>query len=187
MEHLAMFAPGLGDSSGAEADDFQGVNFSENDVSDEEFEAEELTARMNAKNSRCSKRRTKPNPSRSSNQARRKKDVQSGRWDSEIFAEADGTGFVCGFIPEKGKPVSRSSDNIRDWWKEKVKFDKNGPAAIAKAVFLMMISDLPVLDHQILLEETEADVGSQVFRRALALEVSSNAITKEMHQLMEDA
>ena len=35
-------------------------------------------------------------------------------------------------IPEKGKPVSGASDNIRAWWKEKVKFDKNGPAAIAK-------------------------------------------------------
>lgn len=41
-------------------------------------------------------------------------------------------GFVYGIIPEKGKPVSGSSDNIRAWWKEKVKFDKNGPAAIAK-------------------------------------------------------
>ena len=35
-------------------------------------------------------------------------------------------------IPEKGKPVSGASDNIRAWWKEKVKFDKNRPAAIAK-------------------------------------------------------
>lgn len=41
-------------------------------------------------------------------------------------------GFVYGIIPEKGKAVSGSSDNIRAWWKEKVKFDKNGPAAIAK-------------------------------------------------------
>ncbi|KAE8682962.1 ETHYLENE INSENSITIVE 3-like 1 protein [Hibiscus syriacus] len=41
-------------------------------------------------------------------------------------------GFVYGIIPEKGKPVSGSSDNLRAWWKEKVKFDKNGPAAIAK-------------------------------------------------------
>ncbi|KAJ6702851.1 ETHYLENE INSENSITIVE 3-LIKE 3 PROTEIN [Salix viminalis] len=41
-------------------------------------------------------------------------------------------GFVYGIIPEKGKPVSGASDNIRAWWKEKVKFDKNGPAAIAK-------------------------------------------------------
>ncbi|KAJ7536959.1 hypothetical protein O6H91_12G089800 [Diphasiastrum complanatum] len=41
-------------------------------------------------------------------------------------------GFVYGIIPEKGKPVSGASDNIRAWWKEKVRFDRNGPAAIAK-------------------------------------------------------
>ncbi|KAK3036652.1 hypothetical protein RJ639_030221 [Escallonia herrerae] len=30
------------------------------------------------------------------------------------------------------KPVSGASDNLRAWWKEKVKFDRNGLAAIAK-------------------------------------------------------
>uniref|UniRef100_A0A7N0SY01 Ethylene insensitive 3-like DNA-binding domain-containing protein n=1 Tax=Kalanchoe fedtschenkoi TaxID=63787 RepID=A0A7N0SY01_KALFE len=41
-------------------------------------------------------------------------------------------GFVYGIIPEKGKPVSGASDNLRAWWKEKVRFDRNGPAAISK-------------------------------------------------------
>ncbi|KAL0288605.1 UNVERIFIED_CONTAM: protein ETHYLENE INSENSITIVE 3 [Sesamum calycinum] len=41
-------------------------------------------------------------------------------------------GFVYGIIPEKGKPVSGASDNLREWWKDKVRFDRNGPAAIAK-------------------------------------------------------
>nr|BAF44110.1 ethylene signal transcription factor [Musa acuminata AAA Group] len=41
-------------------------------------------------------------------------------------------GFVYGIIPEKGKPVSGASDNLRGWWKEKVRFDRNGPVAIAK-------------------------------------------------------
>ncbi|KAK8567046.1 hypothetical protein V6N13_110124 [Hibiscus sabdariffa] len=41
-------------------------------------------------------------------------------------------GFVYGIISEKGKPVSGSSDNLRAWWKEKVKFDKNGHAVIVK-------------------------------------------------------
>lgn len=41
-------------------------------------------------------------------------------------------GFVYGIIPEKGKPVSGASDNLREWWKEKVRFDRNGPAAISK-------------------------------------------------------
>ncbi|KAG6530422.1 protein ETHYLENE-INSENSITIVE 3-like 1a [Zingiber officinale] len=41
-------------------------------------------------------------------------------------------GFVYGIIPDKGKPVSGASDNLRAWWKEKVRFDWNGPAAIVK-------------------------------------------------------
>lgn len=41
-------------------------------------------------------------------------------------------GFVYGIIPEKGKPVTGASDNLRGWWKEKVRFDRNGPAAISK-------------------------------------------------------
>ncbi|KAK8523136.1 hypothetical protein V6N12_047667 [Hibiscus sabdariffa] len=41
-------------------------------------------------------------------------------------------GFVYDIISEKGKPVSGSSDNLRAWWKEKVKFDKNGHVVMVK-------------------------------------------------------
>ncbi|KAG2294340.1 hypothetical protein Bca52824_041009 [Brassica carinata] len=41
-------------------------------------------------------------------------------------------GFVYGIIPENGKPVTGASDNLREWWKDKVRFDRNGPAAISK-------------------------------------------------------
>ncbi|KAK6928980.1 Ethylene insensitive 3 [Dillenia turbinata] len=41
-------------------------------------------------------------------------------------------GFIYGIIPEKGKPVSGASENLRAWWKDQVRFDRNGPAAIAK-------------------------------------------------------
>ncbi|XP_074561249.1 protein ETHYLENE-INSENSITIVE 3-like 1a [Curcuma longa] len=41
-------------------------------------------------------------------------------------------GFVYGIIPDKGKPITGASDNLRGWWKEKVRFDRNGPAAIDK-------------------------------------------------------
>lgn len=41
-------------------------------------------------------------------------------------------GFVYGIIPEKGKPVSGASDNLRGWWKDRVKFDHNGPAAMLR-------------------------------------------------------
>lgn len=29
-------------------------------------------------------------------------------------------GFVYGIVPEKGKPVTGSSDSLREWWKDKV-------------------------------------------------------------------
>ncbi|KAL8522677.1 hypothetical protein ACS0TY_012858 [Phlomoides rotata] len=40
--------------------------------------------------------------------------------------------FRLGITPENGKPVTGAFDNLRTWWKEKVRFDRNGPAAIAK-------------------------------------------------------
>ncbi|CAL0333606.1 unnamed protein product [Lupinus luteus] len=41
-------------------------------------------------------------------------------------------GFVYGIVCEKEKPIIGASENLRQWWKEKVKFDRYGPAAIAK-------------------------------------------------------
>ncbi|KAJ3681001.1 hypothetical protein LUZ60_015490 [Juncus effusus] len=41
-------------------------------------------------------------------------------------------GFVYGIVTESGKPVSGASDSLRAWWKEKVRFDVNGPAAVDK-------------------------------------------------------
>ncbi|KAJ4875051.1 ETHYLENE INSENSITIVE 3-like 3 protein [Raphanus sativus] len=75
-------------------------------------------------------------PKKISDQAQRKKmsRAQDGilKYMLKLMEVCKVRGFVYGIIPEKGKPVSGSSDNIRAWWKEKVKFDKNGPAAIAK-------------------------------------------------------
>ncbi|CAO2184203.1 unnamed protein product [Urochloa humidicola] len=71
-----------------------------------------------------------------SDQALRKKmtRAQDGilKYMIKLMEVCNARGFVYGIIPDKGKPVSGASDNIRAWWKEKVKFDKNGPAAIAK-------------------------------------------------------
>ncbi|KAF1894104.1 hypothetical protein Lal_00004023 [Lupinus albus] len=44
----------------------------------------------------------------------------------------DAKGFVYGIIPEDGKPLTGCSENLRGWWKEKVKFDRSGPDAIIK-------------------------------------------------------
>ncbi|KAL8150924.1 hypothetical protein V2J09_020732 [Rumex salicifolius] len=72
----------------------------------------------------------------SQEQARRKKmsRAQDGilKYMLKMMEVCKAQGFVYGIIPEKGKPVSGASDNLREWWKDKVRFDRNGPNAIAK-------------------------------------------------------
>lgn len=142
-------ANGLDDSSDIEVDEIRGQNIAEKDVSDEEIEAEDLKRRMwkdHIKLKRIKEReklaaqeaaeKQKPKPKQISNQAQRKKmsRAQDGilKYMLKLMEVCKARGFVYGIIPEKGKPVSGASDNIRAWWKEKVKFDKNAPLAIAK-------------------------------------------------------
>ena len=148
MEHLLIFDSLLGDSSDIEVDEVRCENIAEEkDVSDEEIEAEELERRMwkdRVKLRRIKDRQKltaqqvaeKQKPKPNSDHARRKKmsRAQDGilKYMLKLMEVCKARGFVYGIIPEKGKPVSGASDNIRAWWKEKVKFDKNGPAAITK-------------------------------------------------------
>nr|ABK35085.1 EIL1 [Prunus persica] len=130
-------------------EDLRCENIADKDVSDEEIEAEELEKRMwkdRIKLKRLKEKEKqkleaqqaaeKQKPKQTSDQARRKKmsRAQDGilKYMLKLMEVCKARGFVYGIIPEKGKPVSGASDNIRAWWKEKVKFDKNGPAAIAK-------------------------------------------------------
>ncbi|EXB48398.1 ETHYLENE INSENSITIVE 3-like 3 protein [Morus notabilis] len=137
----------LVDGSDIEVEDLRCEDIADKDVSDEEIEAEELERRMwkdRIKLKRLKERQKleaqqaaeKQKPKQTSDQARRKKmsRAQDGilKYMLKLMEVCKARGFVYGIIPEKGKPVSGSSDNIRAWWKEKVKFDKNGPAAIAK-------------------------------------------------------
>ncbi|KAK8601929.1 hypothetical protein V6N12_051751 [Hibiscus sabdariffa] len=134
-------------SSDIEVDDLRCENIAEKDVSDEEIEADELERRMwkdRIKLKRIKEREKieaqqaveKQKLKKTSDQAQRKKmsRAQDGilKYMLKLMEVCKARGFVYGIIPEKGKPVSGSSDNLRAWWKEKVKFDKNGPAAIAK-------------------------------------------------------
>ncbi|PPR96944.1 hypothetical protein GOBAR_AA23711 [Gossypium barbadense] len=136
----------LVDSSDLEVDDIRCDNIAEKDVSDEEIEADELERRIwkdRIKLRRIKEREKiaalqaveKQKSKQASDQARRKKmsRAQDGilKYMLKLMEVCKARGFVYGIIPEKGKPVSGASDNIRSWWKEKVKFDKNGPAAIA--------------------------------------------------------
>ncbi|XP_072084330.1 putative ETHYLENE INSENSITIVE 3-like 4 protein [Arachis hypogaea] len=48
----------------------------------------------------------------------------------KIMEVCKARGFVYGIVPEKGKPVTGSSDSLREWWKEDIRFDQNAPTAI---------------------------------------------------------
>ncbi|CAJ1965206.1 unnamed protein product [Sphenostylis stenocarpa] len=117
----------------------------EDDFSDEEIGVEELERRM-WKDKMRHKRLKEQSKSKegidavkqrqSQEQARRKKmsRAQDGilKYMLKMMEVCKAQGFVYGIIPEKGKPVTGASDNLREWWKDKVRFDRNGPAAIAK-------------------------------------------------------
>ncbi|GAV89761.1 EIN3 domain-containing protein [Cephalotus follicularis] len=117
----------------------------EEDYSDEDMDVDELEKRM--WRDRMLLKRLKEQlkgkegvdnakQRQSQEQARRKKmsRAQDGilKYMLKMMEVCKAQGFVYGIIPEKGKPVSGASDNLRAWWKEKVRFDRNGPAAIAK-------------------------------------------------------
>ncbi|KAK6238019.1 hypothetical protein QUC31_003488 [Theobroma cacao] len=63
---------------------------------------------------------------------------------AKIMEVCKAQGFVYGIVPDKGKPVTGSSDSLRKWWKEKVHFDKNAPLAVAE--FLPAIIEQGELD-----------------------------------------
>ncbi|XP_010557480.1 PREDICTED: protein ETHYLENE INSENSITIVE 3-like [Tarenaya hassleriana] len=117
----------------------------EDDYTDEEIDVDELERRVwrdklrlkRLKEQSKGKEGVDPAKQRQSQeQARRKKmsRAQDGilKYMLKMMEVCKAQGFVYGIIPEKGKPVTGASDNLREWWKDKVRFDRNGPAAIAK-------------------------------------------------------
>ncbi|KAM7280705.1 hypothetical protein ACFE04_007839 [Oxalis oulophora] len=117
----------------------------DDEFSDEEIDVDELEKRMWRDKMRLKrlKEQTKPKDGldmakqrQSQEQARRKKmsRAQDGilKYMLKMMEVCKAQGFVYGIIPEKGKPVTGASDNLREWWKDKVRFDRNGPAAISK-------------------------------------------------------
>eukprot|EP00897_Mesotaenium_endlicherianum_P009301 jgi/Mesen1/839/ME000112S10988 len=128
--------------------DFMGdADIHDDDLSDEDIDVDELERRMwrdRLKLRRVKERQRakessvdKPKQQKQSlDQARRKKMSRAHdgilKYMLKMMEVCKAQGFVYGIIPEKGKPVGGSSDNLRAWWKDKVRFDRNGPAAIAK-------------------------------------------------------
>ncbi|KAJ4842480.1 hypothetical protein Tsubulata_001838 [Turnera subulata] len=112
----------------------------EDDYSDEEIDVDELERRMWRDKLRL-KRLKEQNKSKegidvakqrqSQEQARRKKmsRAQDGilKYMLKMMEVCKAQGFVYGIIPEKGKPVTGASDNLREWWKDKVsEYDVEG-------------------------------------------------------------
>ncbi|GMI67913.1 hypothetical protein HRI_000460600 [Hibiscus trionum] len=60
------------------------------------------------------------------------------KYMGKIMEVCKAQGFVYGIVPEKGKPVTGSSDSLRKWWKEKVKFDKNAPPALEELLPIIL-------------------------------------------------
>ncbi|KAL4034898.1 hypothetical protein IC575_003569 [Cucumis melo] len=117
----------------------------EDDYSDEEIDMDELERRMWRDKMRLKRLKEQSKVKegidivkqrQSQDQARRKKMSRAHdgilKYMLKIMEVCNAQGFVYGIIPEKGKPVTGASDNLREWWKDKVRFDRNGPAAIAK-------------------------------------------------------
>lgn len=119
----------------------------EDDYTDDEIDVDELERRMwrdKMRLKRLKEQTTKGGKDvivtakqrQSQEQARRKKmsRAQDGilKYMLKMMEVCKAQGFVYGIIPEKGKPVTGASDNLREWWKDKVRFDRNGPAAISK-------------------------------------------------------
>ncbi|XP_014515606.1 protein ETHYLENE INSENSITIVE 3-like [Vigna radiata var. radiata] len=108
----------------------------EDDFSDEEIGVDELERRMWKDKMRL-KRLKEQSKSKegidavkqrqSQEQARRKKmsRAQDGilEYMRKMMEVCKAQRFVYGIIPEKGKPVTGASDNLREWWKDKVRFD----------------------------------------------------------------
>lgn len=67
--------------------------------------------------------------------SRRKKMARSQdsvlKYMMKIMEVCKAKGFVYGIVPEKGKPITGSSDSLRRWWKENVQFDQTAPNAIS--------------------------------------------------------
>ncbi|XP_047069636.1 protein ETHYLENE-INSENSITIVE 3-like 2 [Lolium rigidum] len=96
----------------------------------------ELQQRQQSPGGAASSKGRRREASQQDQQARRKKmsRAQDGilKYMLKMMEACSAQGFVYGIVPENGKPVGGASDNLRAWWKEKVRFDRNAPAAIAK-------------------------------------------------------
>ncbi|QCD84716.1 ethylene-insensitive protein 3 [Vigna unguiculata] len=136
----------------------------ENEEKEEEINYDELKKRMWKDRillQKLKEKRPKEEPDQEAKQEASRRKKMSRAQDSilkymvKIMEVCNGQGFVYGIIPEKGKPVTGSSDSLREWWKEKVKFDQHAPLAIAKYMPLLQIDDLDATSYMHLLNDLQ--------------------------------
>ncbi|XVE86750.1 hypothetical protein DITRI_Ditri18aG0058700 [Diplodiscus trichospermus] len=126
----------------------------EEDEEQEEITYDELKKRMWKDRLRMQKMKERreneePDQSEARHEASRRKKMSRAqdsilKYMVKIMEVCKAQGFVYGIVPEKGKPVTGSSDSLRKWWKEKVRFDKNAPLVVAE--FLPEIIEQGELD-----------------------------------------
>lgn len=73
----------------------------------------------------------------------------------KIMEICNARGFVYGIIPEKGKPVSGSSDSLRGWWKDQIRFDQNAPVALSKVLPLLEKGEMDIDSYVHLLQDMQ--------------------------------
>lgn len=93
-------------------------------------------AKVVAENNGDAKANTNLTSAARDQQSRQKKMLRAQdailKYMNKIMEVCKGKGFVYGIIPEKGKPVSGSSDSLREWWQESVWFNQRAPTALAE-------------------------------------------------------
>ncbi|CAJ1856285.1 unnamed protein product [Sphenostylis stenocarpa] len=73
----------------------------------------------------------------------------------KIMEVCNAQGFVYGIIPEKGKPVSGSSDSLREWWKDQIRFDQSAPSAISKYLPIFEKDEMDITSYIHLLQDLQ--------------------------------
>ncbi|KAI8031514.1 ETHYLENE INSENSITIVE 3-like 5 protein [Camellia lanceoleosa] len=87
----------------------------------------------------------------------------------DIMEDCKAKGFVYGIVPDHDKPITGSFDNLRSWWKEKVRFDQLALVAIAKFLLPLLPPeqsdqlDDPISHIYLLLGLQDTTLGSTLF------------------------
>ncbi|XP_027337569.1 putative ETHYLENE INSENSITIVE 3-like 4 protein [Abrus precatorius] len=106
-------------------------------------------------------KRDKEEPDQNAKQEASRRKKMSRAQDSvlkymvKIMEVCNAQGFVYGIIPEKGKPVSGSSDSLREWWKDQIRFDQNAPVAVSKYLPLLEKGEMDLTSYIHLLQDLQ--------------------------------